>query len=198
MISSADVPTKFTWEKNFATDMTYSGVLKKHQVSAQGFDATKGLGQNTANSTTASLVPCPPSAANMRLTFRGQFGSFTTTANSNFGMFFRTTALEDITTPDNDGYYVRVVNGQARITRCTDATRTDLTTSAFPCVADEVVEIVVTLTGSAIHATFENQTSNPGVLVTLTATDSTYTYGFVGFRSLAATIWCRYFKVEEL
>ena len=194
MISSADIPSLLTFEKNLATDNTYVGVVKKHKISDQGFDATKGLGQNTVNDSTLSAFPWQCSG-DMRFTFRGQFGNFTTTANSDFGIFLKVDNIESLT---HSGYYIRVDNGVAKISRNDSASFTTLSSSALACTADQVVEIIATVIGGFFSVTFENVTANPGVLVTLTATDTTYTTGWAGFRSFTSTVWCRYAKLEQL
>lgn len=192
MISSQDHRSPITLEKDLVADQTLIGLQKKTNVTNLAFDATKGLGYN--NASTSSFVPNLGGIPDVKITARVSFGSATLAAAADIGVMVRNSTMD---TPIN-GYYARMVGGAIRISKATSGSFTTLTSGTMACAQDDVMEITLSASGDLLTATFENQTANPGVVTTLTATDSTYTTGSCVVRSLTSSFWCRYFKVEQL
>lgn len=199
MISSGDVRSLVSITKDLISDQTYTYVSRVvNVVAAHGFDATKGLGTAEASVTTMSIVHAG-GFADQKLTARMTFGSATSTANSSIAVCCRVLSKETSPSGANLFYAARVANGTARINYFNGTSYSSLTSSAFALLADEVAEISLSCVGTSLVATFENVTSNPGVVVTLSTTDSSITAGgLMGFRSLSSSIWVRSFTAVQL
>lgn len=199
MISSGDIRPLVFITKDLIADQTYSNISRVvNVVAAHGFDASKGLGTAEASVTTMMFVHAG-GFDDQRLTARMTFGSATSTANSDIMVCVRVKSKETSPSGSNVFYSARQDGDVARISYFNGTSYTTLTSVAHPCSADQVVEISLQVIGNALTATFENVTANPGVVTTLTATDSTITGGgLMGFRSLSSSIWVRSFTAEQL
>ncbi|MBK9073278.1 MAG: hypothetical protein IPL79_20095 [Myxococcales bacterium] len=194
MISSEDIRSLPSLTKDLVSDQTETNIFKKTNVSAQGFDATKGFGQNTNNTSTHVLVGMG-GFNNQKMTATLRFGNFTTQANSDIEVYCRIQGLDATDTC----YVARMDNDVARISKMIAGSYTNITSTAMACAVDQDIIISLQVIGSALTATFENITANPGVVITLTGTDTTITSGgLMGFGSLSSSVWCKNFTAEEV
>lgn len=194
MISSEDIRSLPSLTKDLVSDQTEAGIFKKTNVSAIGFDATKGFGQNTSNSSTHVLVAMG-GFNDQKMTAKLRWGNFTTQANSDIQVYCRIQGLDATKT----AYVARMDNDVARISKMVAGSYTNITSTAMACAVDQDIIISLQVIGNSLTATFENVTANPGVVVTLTGTDSTITSGgLMGYGSLTSTVWCKSFTAEEV
>jgi hypothetical protein len=199
MISSGDIRPLFSLTRDLIAVQTYAGLSRVvNVVAAHGFDATKGLGTAEAGVTTMSIVHAG-GFDDQKLTARMTFESTTSTANSDIMVCVRVQSKETSPSGANVFYSARQDGDVARISYFNGTTYSTLTSTAHACAADQIVEISLQVVGNALTATFENVTANPGVVTTLSATDSTITGGgLMGFRSLSSSIRIRSFTAEQL
>jgi len=195
MISSKDIPSSGNYEKDLVADQTYKGVNKKLNTGAT-WHATKGLGiDGTASSVV--ILAVSGGMADCRVTATMVWGD-TSGSTPSMQVCAR---LNTVDTPlgDQDWYCARIQTGQARITKIVSGTYTNITSSAFSWTAGDVIKMTLECVGSSLAATFENVTTAPGVLTSIVGTDSSITAGgAIAFRTLNASMWLQYYKIEHL
>ena len=195
MISSGDIRPLFSLTKNLVTDQTWAGINKKINVTNCVFDATEGLGR-AASESTAVLV-CGGGFNDQKITAAMKYVSPTATSASEIGVIARCNTLDNIGSSESY-YYARVDNDVAKLTKVVAGAFTTIQSTAWPLAQNVVATISLSCVGSTITATFESA-ANPGVVTTLTATDTAITTGgLMGFRSLSSSIWVRSFTAEQL
>lgn len=195
MISTRDIPARYSHEKNLVTDQTYTYLQKKINTAAVGFNATEGLGVADNNSSvTLGTVGGP---ADQRVTADMKWVAPTVSPNEEIGVLARCRTMES-TLPGADYYYARVDGGIAKLTKVLAGAFTNLAQSAFAVPIDTLVTIELTCVGNQITAIFTCG-GVAGSPLTLQATDNDIsTGGQMGFRSLTSSHWCRRFKQELL
>lgn len=195
MISSGDVRPLFSLTKNLVTDQTWAGINKKINVTNCVFDATEGLGR-AASESTAVLV-CGGGFNDQKITATMKYVSPTATSASEIGVIARCNTLDNIGTSESY-YYARIDNDVAKLTKVVAGVFTTITSAAWPLAQNVLATVSLSCVGSTITATFESS-ANPGVITTLTATDTSIpSGGLMGFRSLSSSIWVRSFTAEQL
>lgn len=126
-----------------------------------------------------------------------KYVSPTATSASEIGVICRSNTMDNLGASDSY-YYARVDNDVAKLTKVVAGSFTNITTTAWPLAQNVLLTISLSCVGSTITATFESA-ANPGVVTTLTATDTSIpTGGLMGFRSLSSSIWVRSFTAEQL
>lgn len=194
MISSRDIPAKVYLAKNLVTDQTYPGVNKKLSTTA-AFDAVKGLGLDGTTSSVAILVNAG-GFDNQKLTATMIWGN-TQGSTPSMQVCIRVNTWDTPTT-DHSWYCARVQTGNARLTRVNGGSYTNISSTAFSWSAGDVITMSCAYKDGELTATFENVTTAPGVITTLTGTDTSVPAGgSMGVRTLNASMWLQSFVAEE-
>jgi len=179
------------FEKNLLTSQNFSGLTVKLNTAGRVFDAN-GLGTTTATST---VIFCNVGGfADQKITAIMKYIGPTTSGNEELGVIARLQSLDD--TADEDYYFARVHQGQARITRVINGVFTNLTSGAFALPQNVNCEISLQCVGNAISATFVAD-SGPGPVTLSTIDASIPDPGIMGFRTRTSTGFCSFIRAEQ-
>ncbi len=176
--------SKVTLTKNLLTTQDYQHITCRLNSAGSTFDAN-GLGTGASSTSTVYVVHLG-GFNDQQIAATMKYVAPTTQAGSEIGVTARFQSLE--TTNDSTYYYARVDGGTAKLTKVVGGTFTALASGAWALPQDTYCTITLRVVGSALTATFHDETAGLSDLQ-LTATDTAIpTGGLMGMRSLTSSI----------
>ena len=194
MISYQDIAgSKVLFEKDLVADQTFTGLTVKLNTGGREFNVTEGLGTSTATSTL--VLAHAGGFDDQRVTATMKYVAPSTALDHEMGVMARFQTLDE--NADEDYYYARVVDGEARITKVIAGSFTTLSQGAFPLPVDTDVTITFSVVGNALTAEFNAGGAPETVNLAVVDTDITQG-GLCGFRTRTSAGYFSQITVEQL
>lgn len=169
-----------TFQKDLVSDQTWSNLTVKLNTSGTQFTAA-GLGPD-ADDSSVVLVHVG-GFDDQRVKATAAFKAPTASGAEELGVIARVQTFEG--TADEDYYYARIYQGEARLSKVVGGSTTTMSNAVFAVPQGEDVEIELICVGSAITANFTSATA--GTLQLQAVDTDIPSGGLVGFRTRNST-----------